>query len=546
MNASSDNAATLIIIDDIKSVVAGLTAIDWAAHGIEPAGVASNGEDGLALAGRVKPDIVITDIRMPRMDGLSMFKALLERGQACKVILITGYADFEYAKQAVQLGAFDFVVKPFTEEEIVDAVRRAKQQVESERTRFLGQKEMERKVRESMPLLRQEYFSLLVHHRTAWENAAKRWAFLGIELAPSGFTVMLLKIDGFPERVAGMSVREIELIRFSLQNIAEETIGKHARTVVFRAGDDRFAAVLNDPQLFSADEIAERCCQNIERYTKFTVSVGTGGRVASVHELPDSYRQAESALAYHLFTGGNGAIGYDSLPNAGLQEPLALGSQDELLLLLRSGSGDRAAAMLDELAQSLLAMKPQPNPDYLRSLYEELAAAAIRTLYELVPQAELQPLVDRYKAHRIAPGATLADLQQQLLRLCAGGAELVRSHTLSEGQAVVYRSIEHMKTLLDRNVTVGECAAHVHLSVSYYSSLFKRVTGMTFTQYVTNEKIAKAKSLILSGKPVQDVAAEVGYEERRYFSETFKKVTGMTPSEFRDSYQGEGKKQERQ
>lgn len=544
MNAT--NLASLVIIDDIKSVVAGLTAIDWAAHGIELAGVASNGEDGLALADRIKPDIVVTDIRMPRMDGLTMFKALLERGQSCKVILITGYADFDYAKQAVQLGAFDFVVKPFTEEEIVDAVLRARQQVEDDRTRYLGQKEMERKVRASMPLLRQEYFSLLVSHRTPWENAAERWSFLGIELAPRGFTVMLLKIDGFPERVAGMSVREVELIRFSLQNIAEETIGKHARTVVFRAGDDRFAAVLNDPQLFSADEIAERCCQNIASYTKFTVSVGTGGRVEAVHELPDSYRQAESALAYHLFTGGNGAIGYRSLPKADLQEPLALGRQDELLLLLRAGSGDRVSALLDELARTLLAMKPQPNPDYLRSLYEELAAAAIRTLYELVPQAELQPLVDRYKAHRTAPGATLADLQQQLLRLCAGGAELVRGHTLSEGQAIVYRSIEHMKTLLDRNVTVGECAAHVHLSVSYYSSLFKRVTGMTFTQYVTNEKIAKAKSLILSGKPVQDVAAEVGYEERRYFSETFKKVTGMTPSEFRDSYLGDAKKQERQ
>ncbi|MDG0810783.1 helix-turn-helix domain-containing protein [Cohnella rhizosphaerae] len=108
------------------------------------------------------------------------------------------------------------------------------------------------------------------------------------------------------------------------------------------------------------------------------------------------------------------------------------------------------------------------------------------------------------------------------------------------GEAVIYKSLEYLKSCLARNVTVSECASQAHLSVSYYSSLFKRVTGLTFTQYLTGEKMNRAKQLILSGKPVQDVAAEVGYEERRYFSETFKRVTGMTPSEFRDSYAAGG------
>jgi len=530
----------MAVIDDIRSVVAGLTAIDWASRGIDLAGSAFNGEEGLALVERTKPDIVVTDIRMPRMDGLGMLKAVLARNSSCKVILITGYAEFDYAQQAVQLGAFDFVLKPFTETEIAEAVLQAKAQVLEERSQSLGRKELERKVRESMPLLRQEYFSLLVRHRTPWERAEHRWAFLGVDLAPRGFTVMLMKIDGFPEQVAGLSIREVELVRFSLQNIAEESIQRHAACVVFRAGDDRFAAVLNDPGLFAADEIAERVCQNVERYTKFTVSIGTGGRVEDVHELPDSYRQAETALAYHLYTGGNGAIGYDSLPKTDRQEPIALEHKDELLLVLRSGSADRATALLADMAQALGRLRPQPNPDYLIGLYEELAAAAIRTLYELVPQPELQPLVDRYKALRASAGATLDVLQQQLRLLCANGAELVRSHTRSEGEAVVYKSLEYVKSRLDRNVTVSECASHAHLSVSYYSSLFKRVTGMTFTQYLTGEKMNRAKQLILSGKPVQDVAAEVGYEERRYFSETFKRVTGMTPSEFRDSYAAGG------
>jgi two-component system, response regulator YesN len=525
----------LCVIDDIKSVVEGLTAVDWEAHGITVRGVSRNGEDGLELIKQVKPDLIITDIRMPRMDGLTMLRAILELDHTSKVILISGYTDFEYAKQAVQLGAFDFVVKPFAEEDILETVLRAKAQIQEERARQLNMRDMEQKLRESMPVLKQEYLALLVNHRTPWERAAKRWDFLKIGLEERGLTVMLLEIDGFQERVAEMSVHEVELVRFSLQNITEETLGEHVRCVVFRARHNRFVAVLNDPPGGTVTELAESCCKNIERFTKFTVSVGVGCRVADVSELPDSYRQADRALAYHLFTGGNGAIGYGNLPKTDRQAPLALERREELLLVLRSGNGERAAGILEDIAQSLHEMLPRPNPDYLLSLYDELAASAVRTFYELAPIQEIQPLVERYKARRNTSGLSLSGLEQQLSALCREGAEVVRRNTVSEGQAVIFRSLDYILAHLDRDVTVAECAAHVHLSASYYSSLFKKVTGQTVTQYVTTERINKAKALLVAGMPVQEVSAAVGYEERRYFSDMFKKITGMTPSEFRAS-----------
>jgi two-component system response regulator YesN len=142
------------------------------------------------------------------------------------------------------------------------------------------------------------------------------------------------------------------------------------------------------------------------------------------------------------------------------------------------------------------------NPDYLLSLYDELASSAIRSFYEL----------------------------------CTEGAELVRRNSLSEGQKVIYEAINYMKSRLSEEITVGECAAQVHLSTSYFSSLFKKVTGVTVTQYVTSERIQRAKLLLVGGAQVQEVASAVGYEVRRYFSEMFKKITGQTPSEFRAGF----------
>lgn len=527
----------LCVIDDIKIVVDGLTAIDWPEHGIQVGGTSSNGEDGLELIKRVKPDIIITDIRMPKMDGLTMLRAILELNHLCKVILISSYTDFDYAKQAVQLGAFDFVVKPFTKDEIIDAVLRAKAQIVEEKSQLLNVREMEMKLRESMPVLRQEYFALLLNHRTPWEHASKRWAFLNMELEPRGLVVLLLEIDGFQERVAGLPVHEIELIRFTMQNIMEETIREHAKCIVFRAAHNRFVAVVNDSAAAGATVIAERCCLNIERYTKFTVSVGVGTRVEQISELPDTYRQADRALTYKLFTEGNGAIAYEEIPKSDRQPPIALEQKEELLLVLRSGNSERAAEILADISNALQSLRPRPNPDYLLSLYEELASAAIRTFYELVPYRSVQPLVDRFKGVQAQAGWTLSGLEQQLLLLCREGAELVKKNTLSEGQAVIYKAQDFLLSQLEREVTVTECAAHVHLSVSYFSSLFKKVTGLTMTQYVNTERIQKAKALLIGGMPVQEVASAVGYEERRYFSEMFKKVTGMTPSEFRASYE---------
>ncbi|MBX4148317.1 response regulator [Paenibacillus lautus] len=533
---SNPEAISLCIIDDIKSVVDGLTAMNWEEQGIRVAGVSSNGEEGLKLINGLRPDLVITDIRMPIMDGLSMLRLLLEENPNCKVILISGYADFEYAQQAVQLGAFDFVVKPFTEEDMMSAVLRAKAEVMEERSKRISLREMENKLRESMPALRQEYFTLLVSHRTSWEEASERWEFLNIELDPHGFVVMLIEIDRFREQVAEQSVKEMELIRFSLLNIMQETLAHYAHSVLFRARHDQYLAVLNVSGPSSPIEIAEQCCRNIERFTKFTVSIGVGGRVEEISGLPDSYRQAHRALSHHLFTEGNAAIMHDDIHQSGRQEPLALEYKDELLLALRSGNAVRTDAILSEISEALQKRISRQNPDYLLSLYDELAASAIRTLYEMVPYSEIQPMIQKFRTVQGTAGLPLASLQRHLHALCTEGAELVRRNSLSEGQKVIYNAIGYIKGRLSEDITVGECAAYVHLSASYFSSLFKQVTGMTVTQFITSERIQKARLLLVEGAQVQEVAAAVGYEERRYFSEMFKKITGQTPSDFRAGY----------
>lgn len=168
----------MCVVDDIRSVVDMITTkIPWQEHGIEIVGSATNGEEGLAVIHESRPDLILTDIRMPKMDGLEMTRSILEVLPNSKVIILSAYTDFDYAQKAIQYGALDYVKKPFSIDQIIKAVVKAKEIWEQEnlnRTHVLA---LEQKMKESMPALRQEYLSLLVHHQTSEVELAKRSSF---------------------------------------------------------------------------------------------------------------------------------------------------------------------------------------------------------------------------------------------------------------------------------------------------------------------------------------------------------------------------------
>lgn len=534
-----DKPVTLFVIDDIKSVVDGVASIEWEAHGIQLAGTATNGKDGLEQVGECRPDVILTDIRMPKMDGLEMVRRILGLDYPCKILLMTGFAEFEYGKQAVQLGAFDFITKPFSEEEIIRAVCKAAEQVKTERQQKSRVIEMEHRLRESMPALRQEYFMMLTRHQTSEAAAQARWDFLQIPLNIRQCAILLMEIDHFQEKSAAHSLHELELIRFSLQNIVEETLGLFTTGIVFREAESRFAAVINSASTADSVKVAEACCRHIAAYTRFTISIGVGDIAESIDELPRSYRQAQTAIAHHLYTEGNAVMSYQDTLNREVPLQLAGDLKEELMLALRSGNSSKVQQLLRSLAEQVEQLTPRPDPDYLLNLYDELAAMAVRTMYEKLSPAECSGLANEYKEAREKSKLAFAELQGHLERLFTGGAAMIHGTAISETASMIYRSLDYMNERLHEEVTLADCAAQVHLSVSYYTILFKKVTGQTFVQYLTQERIKRAKAMLIDGMPVQDVAASVGYEERRYFSDVFKKVTGMTPTAFRAQYFGE-------
>lgn len=528
---------TICVIDDIEPVVDGICSkIDWSRHGIAVAGGALNGEDGLELIAEHKPDIIVTDIRMPVMNGLELAQEALKQCPRSKIILISGYHDFEYAQQALRLGVFDYIVKPFSLEEMEAIVLKAKEQLLEERNKFRDEQQLRQKVKESLPLLRQEYFNLILHHGTSEERAMERWKFLGIRMEPKPLVAMVVEIDQFAETFREMPIEETELIRFSLQNIVEETVCASTRGELFKVTPSRFVCIMNPPVDTGIYELAEACRENIEAYTKFTVTIGLGEPAESLGEVRHSYHRALQAIGYQFYTGGNSVISSGSLQGeTDRSSGYHLEREHELFFAFRKGNIDETLALLNEVEADIANLRPFPRPEYLSSLYYEIIYMLLRILQEKASCEQLSVIehdVDRFK---LESTGTLSDLRQLLRRVCAEGCSLIEKSRISEGEHMVGTMQKYIRENLHLNLTTQHCARIVHMSGSYFTNVFKKVTGLTLSQYVTQMRMEKAMEMLLDGHQVQEIAGALGYEDRRYFSDAFKKQTGLTPSEYKQS-----------
>ncbi|MGG1556101.1 response regulator [Paenibacillus ferrarius] len=528
-------SVSLFVVDDIRSVVEMIaTKIPWPEHGIHIAGTATDGEEGLQRILETKPDLILTDIRMPRMDGLEMTRRIVEALPASKVMILSAYTDFDYAQKAIQYGALDYVKKPFSIDQIVQAVLKAKEIWEQEnrsRNELLG---LQKKMKESMPALRQEYLSLLVHHQTNEAELARLSDFLDIHALMPPFVVMTIQVDQFTDKYAEVPLKELELVRFSLQNIVEETIAAHTTSVVFRESYNRYICILREGSGEEAMAVADACCENIARHTKFTISIGLGACVDTVRELPKSYQQSLHALSYHFYTGGNGAFSYI---REAAEHPVEWiyteDSENEFLFAFRSGNRDSCVAWAESIFAEIAKVSVLPDPGSVERLLEGLVLRMLRVLTEKFLRASLAVFEAKQQEIR-EHAADLQAYQAWFIGLCEIGCAMIHQERVSESQRIIHRSAEYIKANLGSELTLEHCAKQVNLSWGYYSNLFKKVTGTTFQQFVTQARIDRAKTMLIEDYQVQEIAQQLGYEHRRYFSEVFKKQTGLTPTEFKE------------
>ncbi|USF26840.1 HTH-type transcriptional activator RhaR [Firmicutes bacterium ASF500] len=525
----------VLLADDEEEIRTGISRkIDWPRLGFSLVGEAGNGEEALELAEQLRPDVVLTDIKMPFMDGLELCRRLRQSLPAAKLVVFSGFDDFEYARQAVSMGVSEYILKPINAPELTAVLTKLREQLDRQRLERRDMETLRRRYEESLPVLRELFYTRLLSGQLSPEQIRDRAVRYEIDLPQGLWTAALVHADAPGD---GGDAGRDELLLLSAQSFLEEHFsldGCTARAVLFGdviallvrlSGPDRAYPLLGE---------LVRLSLLSQSYLGIPLAAGVGLPCQGPEELHRSVAGARSALDYRALMGGGRVIYIGDLePQSTAALPFEEEDQRALSAAIKLGTPEQVEqvvrGLMDRLKQAGLSL----SKCHLFLL--ELVTCLVRLTRSGGVEVEAVFGANFTGAVSISDFSSLEELGRWL------GERCLKLHALLGKQRTdsTWRLVEQAKTYIaghyaDGDLSVETLCSHIHLSPTYFSTLFKREMGLSFTAYVTQVRMEEAARLLReTDEKTYRVAERTGYADPNYFSYVFKKQFGLSPSKFR-------------
>lgn len=529
----------IVIVDDEVEVREGIKeSIDWERHGFECIGDYRNGSEALEAIAELRPDLVLSDICMPFMDGIELTRQIHLNYPYIKVIILTGHDEFDYAQKALRLKVHDYIVKPITANELRQLLDKVKDEMDKEAENRENLSLLKMQLHQSLPLLRERFLEQLVGGTMRDDRVQERFAYFSLPPIAPPYLVVAIDIDDFDDIKKEKWQNDPELFRSAAFNIVQEvTEGKNA--IVFRTREERMVVIFSGEAEEGTYETALHVSEVIrfcmEKYLKFTVTVGVGTLCGSFHELPQSYNGAISALDYRFLHGKNKVISIQDMEGAKKPtQQLDIEWNRRFATLIKTGTLEEAHLLTGQLISNLKASLMPIGACYLQ--IQAIIIAIMTTIHELAGHDSAHFQGHDIVIKDINRFKTLDEIETWLKSICREAISYISEQRNDQTKMQVRSVTEYIdEHYSDENLTVDDLCRHVHLSRSYFSTVFKQHKEQTIMEYVTRVRIEKAKDLLQhTVLRSYEVGAKVGYSDPQYFSVLFKKNTGTSPKEYRE------------
>jgi len=514
---------SVLLVDDERIILEGLSVvIDWERHGTTLAGKAKNGAEALELIREKRPDIVITDLKMPNMNGLELIAAVREEYPDIVFVILSGYDEFEYAQRAMQYGVRHYLLKPCAEQDIMDTLDRVVAELRAayERRRYTQviRDQFEKMKPQLKAQLLKEFLTNKTYDLRDWESCR---VVFGLPGGDARVRLVLFE----PDAAAKPEYEQL----FALQNIASEMIGECTPVHLDAAIGERVAVLCDAAPLERLMPVIGSVQRVYQEYygIETTAAVSDEADVGSLRRL---YKETLESLSGRFYLGGGSIITRADTPQPA--NMLDLPDAEELARAVRSGSVDEAGALLADCFRRLKDMRldVQVAKTYLAELYMVLIRQA--------PQDRLAGYFER--AVPFLASGTLGQMERTILDIAREIASSYHDANLQYRSELVRRMIACVQERLgDETLTLGKLASEVFfMNADYLGRLFRKETGERFSNYLLAARIERAKQLIAAAGPsplrIGAIAEAVGFGNNpQYFSQVFKKHTGLTPTEFK-------------
>ena len=517
----------VLLVDDEEDIREGISRkMDWLGLGFSLVGEAANGQDALELAESLRPDVILTDIKMPFMDGLELCRILTDRLPAARFVVFSGFDAFEYAKQAIQMNVVEYILKPINADELSAVLRRLKDQLDRERAERRNVELLRSRYTENLPVLRELFYANLLDGHIEPGTERERAAHLDIDLQGEEWAVGLAYIG---------SDRRDALSTLSVQKLLEESLtADRCRLTLYNDWVAVIVSLTESFTIYDLIRVLDRVCTLAASYLGLTLTVGVGAPCKELSGMARSAAEARTALEYRSMVGRGQVIYIGDLePDGGQVLTFEEADERTLTAAVRLGSEQEVRDAAAALAGKIREANPSAGQYnlFLMELVTHLMKMTRRSgvgVEEVFGTGFSLPIQDSALPSLEGLEGWCAERYLRLRTL------IRRRQTDSAGQTVEAAKEYIRQHYAESDLSVEKLCAYLHLSSTYFSTLFKRETGTSFTAYVTTVRMeAAAEAIRGTEEKTYLIAQRCGYEDPNYFSYVFKRHFGVTPTKYR-------------
>lgn len=533
----------IFLVEDEIAIRKGIkNSIDWEKEGYEFVGEAGDGELAYPMILKTKPDILITDIKMPFMDGLQLSKLVRKELPATKILILSGYDEFEYAKEAIKLQVAEYLLKPISSAKLLDVLAQVKEVIRQEQEEKELIKKYKEDMKENRELEKERFLNQIITQNLSLAQILETGESLGMDLSAPLYNILLLKITengGKQETYA-----EIESALDTLSGVFS-----------FRRGVDEWLFLLTADDAEKMERRIESCRKTVRQITEKTDPPveyfgALGNPVERLREIKNSLKEAEKKFAFQYFKKWNQILEIPVRDVGSSENPQTEKKENEELLI--------SSVQVDKLNHKIIenfihtGLRREVSnfvDDYFMSLGEKsvqslmfrqyvamdfyLAAVAFLERLGFSSKELVERCGDLKEMEQVIQ--TIEQTKEYIKKVLDATLECRESVSRKRYSDLLKEAVSYIEHHYEEeDISLNQVAASVNISPSHFSTIFSKEMGETFIEYLTNVRMERAKQLLRSSTmKTAEIAYAVGYKDAHYFSYLFKKVQKCTPREFR-------------
>lgn len=511
--------------------------VDWAGHGYEFCGDAQDGELAFPLIQKLKPDIVITDIKMPFVDGLELSRMIKKEFPWMEIIILSGFEDFEYAIEGIKIGVAQYLTKPIKGDDLIKEVDAIAEKIAQKKEERLIREKYRKEMEENSLKDKKILFDDLVSGRKSMQELMEQARLLNLDLSAIWYSLILLKTHSTHHEEGEYSSSQV-----LISERIEERIDSEKILVFDRAleGEAFLLKADTEEELEELKNIFVKNAEDILRdYKHVQFFGGIGSNVNRLRELTQAYYIASRALASRFlineskFLDGNNvhqnATSYkDDFDISNIDAKQM--DRQKLIGFLKSGNREETSFFVDEFLEGL-GQGALDSVIFRQYISMEAYFSVAMFLEEIGTDKSVCPT----PSFEEKDGFDSEKIRKYIKEIVLLGIDNRDSKAGSRYDEIIKEAVEFIEeNYSDEDISLNTLASHVNLSPNHLSMIFSQQTGRSFIKYLTDLRMNKAKEMLkCTNKRSSEIGLDVGYKDPHYFSYIFKKTQGMTPTQFR-------------